>query len=70
MPASPPPLPPGDTVVITDKPTLVDLLADLADDDNDTSMTVDRCPDCGVDPDQPHRWGCSSHGSQQILIRR
>ena len=67
MPATP--TPPAD-VVITTKPSLADLLADLADDTDDTSMTVDRCPDCGVDHDQPHRWGCNLHGSQQSLVRR
>lgn len=67
MPTSPLP-PPLGPVVITTKPSLADLLKDLADDD--TSMTVDRCPDCGVDLDQPHRWGCNLHGSQQPLVRR
>lgn len=68
MPTSPLP-PPLGPVVITTKPSLADLLKDL-DDDDDTSMTVDRCPDCGVDHDQPHRWGCNLHGSQQALVRR
>ena len=70
MDAKPPSLPLPGPVAITTKPSLAGLLADFDDGGDDTSMTVDRCASCGVDPDQPHRWGCNLHGSQQVLVRR